>query len=345
MGTQEPKTKQEVAEYVLAKRCRIAEIAKKLPEERLVSLAHHIDLWWMNEAFRGTPIGIPTFEDKVLQRAVVMVLEPIYEQSFYNFSFGFRPGRSQHQTLRKLREGLWENKGGWVIDLDIRKFFDTLDHGKLREILAKRIGDGVIRKLIDKWLKAGVMENGEVSYNDEGTPQGGVISPLLSNIYLHEVLDEWFVKIVQPRMQGKGFMVRFADDAVLGFETKADAERVMAVLPKRFEKYGLMVHPEKTKLIDMRKTDPSRLARSLENRHISLREQQAKLCSKLRGHYSYYGVTSNFRSLKLFFNEVMKGWRKWLARRSRSGTLSWEKFIELVKRYPLPSPRIVHSNV
>jgi RNA-directed DNA polymerase len=449
MGTQEPKTRQEAADYVLTKRYRIAEIAKNLPEERLVSLSHHIDLWWMNEAFRRTrkdgavgidrqtaedyrknlranlenlleraksgayrappvrrvhipkpggketrPIGIPTFEDKVLQRAVVMVLEPIYEQSFYDFSFGFRPGRSQHQTLRKLREGLWKNKGGWVIDLDIRKFFDTLNHGKLREILGERIGDGVIRKLIDKWLKAGVMENGEVSYNDEGTPQGGVISPLLSNIYLHEVLDEWFIKIVQPRMQGKSFMVRFADDAVLGFETKADAQRVMAVLPKRFEKYGLTVHPEKTKLIDMRmpvetvreersgnderqasfaflgfrhywamsrkgywvikrKTDPSRLARSIkkvidwikENRHISLGEQQAKLCTKLRGHYGYYGITSNFRSLKLFFNEVLKGWRKWLARRSRDGTMSWEKLIEHLKRYPLTVPRIVHSNV
>jgi group II intron reverse transcriptase/maturase len=288
--------------------CRIAEIAKRLPNERLSALAHHIDVSWLQEAFDRTrkdggtgidgqtaadyqshllenlesleeraksgtyhapsvrrvyipkpgstetrPIGIPTFEDKVLQRAVVMVLEPIYEQSFHDFSYGFRPGRSQHQALQELRKGLTENKGGWVIDLDIRKFFDTLDHGKLREILAKRIGDGVIRKLIDKWLKAGVMENGEVSYNEAGTPQGGVISPLLSNIFLHEVLDEWFVDDVQPRMRGKSFVVRFADDAVLGFENKLDAERVMAVLPKRFAKYGLTVHPEKTKLIDMSK--------------------------------------------------------------------------------------------
>jgi RNA-directed DNA polymerase len=441
MGTQEPKNRQEAADYVSTKRCRIAEIAKDRPNERLVSLAHHMDLWWLNEAYEGTrkdgatgidgqtaedyrahlrrnleslkeraksgtyhapavrrvyipkagstetrPIGIPTFEDKVLQRAVVMVLEPIYEQCFYDFSFGFRPGKSQHQALKTLRDGIMENKGGWVIDLDIRKFFDTLDHGKLREIVARRIGDGVIRKLIDKWLKAGVMEKGEVSYREEGTPQGGVISPLLSNIYLHEVLDDWFVRVVQPRMQGRSFMVRFADDAVLGFETKADADRVMAVLPKRFEKYGLTVHPEKTRLIDMsipsprgggsetfpflgflhfwgksrngywvirQKTDKSRLTRAIkkvmdwmrENRHASLGEQQAQLRRKMVGHYGYYGITGNFRSIALFAREVKNGWFKWLRRRSGNKSLTWAKFDLLLKRFPLPAPRIVHSYV
>jgi group II intron reverse transcriptase/maturase len=320
-----------------------------------------------------------------------MVLEPIYEQRFYDFSYGFRPGKNQHQALERLRNGLMENKGGWVIDLDIRKFFDTLDHSKLREILAKRIGDGVIRRLIDKWLKAGVMENGEVSYREEGTPQGGVVSPLLSNIYLHEVLDEWFVKVVQPRMGGKSFMVRFADDAVLGFETKADAERVMAVLTKRFEKYGLSVHPEKTRLIDMRKpigqgkdrkpvndgpksfsflgfchywdrsrngywvikkkTDKTRLTRAIkkvidwikDNRHLPLREQQEKLGQKLKGHYGYYGVTGNLRSLTRFVRGVERGWFRWLNRRSDKKCLNWEKFKQTLKRFSLPNPKIVHS--
>ena len=448
MGAREPKSRYEAAEDVSTRLCRIAEIAKKLPDECLVSLAHHIDVRWLEEAYERTrkdgatgidgqtaddyqrhllenleslkeraksgayyapsvrrvhipkpgsketrPIGIPTFEDKVLQRAIVMVLEPIYEQSFHDFSYGFRSGKSQHQALQRLREGLTGNKGGWIIDLDIRKFFDTLDHGKLREILAKRIGDGVIRKLIDKWLKAGVVEDGEVTYSDEGTPQGGVISPLLSNIYLHEVLDEWFVNDVQPRMQGECFLVRFADDAVLGFENKRDAERVMAVLPKRFDKYGLTVHPEKTKLIDMsrpcngdregdihdgergsftflgfrhhwvksqkgfwvirQKTDKGRLARAIrkvtdwirQNRHLPLKEQQLKLKQKMVGHYGYYGITGNFRSLASYHLAILKGWHKWLARRSREKTFTWAKFNECLKRFPLPRPRIVHSYV
>jgi group II intron reverse transcriptase/maturase len=198
------------------------------------------------------PIGIPTFEDKVLQRAVHMILEPIYEQSFRDCSFGFRPGRSAHDALRVLRERMTEMGGGWIIDLDIRKFFDTLDHAHLRSIIGKRVNDGVLTRLIGKWLNAGVMEAGQLSYPERGTPQGGVISPLLANIYLHEVLDVWFENEVVPRLRGAACMVRYADDAVLVFETREDAERVLEVLPKRFEKYGLTVHPAKTKLVSFK---------------------------------------------------------------------------------------------
>lgn len=195
------------------------------------------------------PIGIPTFEDKVLQRAVQMILEPLYEQEFLDCSYGFRPGRSAHDALQALWEGLTKMGGGWIIDLDIRKFFDTLDKRHLREILKRKVSDGVLLRLIGKWLKAGVLEEGEVSYPERGTPQGGVISPMLSNIYLHEVLDRWFEAEVKPRLKGKAFLIRFADDAILVFAQKHDAERVMEVLPKRFGKYGLTVHPEKTRLI------------------------------------------------------------------------------------------------
>jgi RNA-directed DNA polymerase len=198
------------------------------------------------------PIGIPTFEDKVLQRAVHMILEPIYEQSFRDCSYGFRPGRSAHDALRVLRQRMTEMGGGWIIDLDIRKFFDTLDHAHLRSVIGKRVNDGVITRLIGKWLNAGVMEAGQLSYPERGTPQGGVISPLLANIYLHEVLDVWFEDEVVPRLRGRAGMVRYADDAVLVFETREDAERVLKVLPKRFEKYGLTVHPEKTKLVSFK---------------------------------------------------------------------------------------------
>lgn len=194
------------------------------------------------------PIGIPTLEDKVLQRAVALVLGAIYEQDFLPCSYGFRPGRSAHQALHRLRERL-KRRGGWIVELDIERFFDTLDHGHLRSFLDQRVRDGVIRRAIDKWLKAGVLEGGQIHHPEEGTPQGGVISPLLANIYLHEVLDRWFVEQIQPRLRGRAELVRYADDAVLVFDEERDARRVLDVLPKRFARFGLRLHPEKTRLI------------------------------------------------------------------------------------------------
>jgi RNA-directed DNA polymerase len=201
------------------------------------------------------PIGIPTFEDKVLQRAVTMVLEGVYEQSFLDCSYGFRPGRSAHQALRVVQGQTVKMAGKWVLELDIRKFFETLDHCHLRNIVRKRVRDGVLLRLIDKWLKAGVMEDGAIKYPEAGTPQGGVVSPILANIYLHEVLDEWFMRQVAPRLVGRAVLIRYADDAVIIFEQEEDAQRVLGVLPKRLAKYGLTLHPEKTRLIDFRRPD------------------------------------------------------------------------------------------
>ena len=198
---------------------------------------------------RTRPIGIPTFEDKVLQRAVSMILVAVYEQDFRDCSYGFRPGRSAHQALQALWEGLMKGPGGWVLELDIEDFFGSIDHQRLREILRRRVRDGVLLRLIGKWLRAGVLEEGNLTYPEAGTPQGGVISPLLANVYLHEVLDEWFEDVVRPRMRGTARLVRYADDAVLVFAREDDARRVAAVLPKRFEKYGLNLHPEKTRLM------------------------------------------------------------------------------------------------
>ncbi|MDP2325631.1 MAG: group II intron reverse transcriptase/maturase [Gammaproteobacteria bacterium] len=195
------------------------------------------------------PIGIPTFEDKVLQRAVAMVLEAIYEQDFLDCSWGFRPGRSAHQALEALWKGLTEMKGGWVLEADIQGFFDNLVPGHLRSFLDQRVRDGVLRRTIDKWLKAGVLEDGQVRKTELGTPQGGVISPILANIYLHEVLDTWFEDVVKPRMKGKCLLVRYADDFVMVFELEQDARTVFEVLPKRLGRYGLTLHPEKTRLI------------------------------------------------------------------------------------------------
>jgi group II intron reverse transcriptase/maturase len=286
------------------------------------SLNHHIDLWWLYEAFRRTrrdgapgvdgqtaaayeadlrgnlqslldraksgtyrappvrrvhipkgtgtetrPTGIPTFEDKVLQRSVVMALEAIYEQDFLDCSYGFRPGRSAHQALGALWQNLMQMGGGWILDVDIRKFFDTLDHAHLRDLLAQRVQDGVLQRLIGKWLNAGVLEDGAISYPAEGTPQGGVVSPLLANVYLHYVLDVWFEQVVKPRLRGRAFLIRYADDFIMGFSCEEDARRVLEVLPKRFGKYGLTIHPDKTRLVPFKAPGrPQRDAREPEDR-------------------------------------------------------------------------------
>jgi hypothetical protein len=243
----------------------------------------------------------------------------------------------------------------------------------------------VIRRIIGKWLKAGILEERNVHYPEAGTPQGGVISPLLSNIYLHEVLDTWFEQMVKPRLNGKAFMVRYADDAIIGCASKEDADRIMKVLPLRFTKYGLTIHPEKTKLVDFRaptgeqrkgtgsftflgfkhywvksrkgrwiigrKTDSKRLNRALQRitqwcrqfRHASRKEQHGKLSAKLRGHYGYYGIWLNYRSIALFYQAVQRIWFTWLNRRSDRISQTWDQYVAYLKAYPLPTPRIVHT--
>jgi group II intron reverse transcriptase/maturase len=296
-----------ISERVSTKLQRIAELAREDPERSFLSLAHHIDIEFLREAFRRTrkdgatgvddrtaaqyearlgehleslherlksgtyfappvrrayirkgdgkqtrPIGIPTFEDKVLQRAVAMVLEAVYEQDFLDCSHGFRPGRSAHQALEALWRGLMQMGGGWVLEVDITSFFDTLEHRCLRNHLDRRVRDGVLRRMIHKWLKAGVLEGTELSFPSAGTPQGGVISPLLANVYLHEVLDKWFHAEIKPRLRGRAFLIRYADDFALVFSTEQDARRVMGMLPKRFGEHGLTLHPGKTRLLYFR---------------------------------------------------------------------------------------------
>jgi RNA-directed DNA polymerase len=284
---------------------RIAELARKAPELVFSTLAHHLTLELLTEAYRRTrkdaavgidgqtaadyaknlgsnlqslldrvksgtyrappvrrvyipkddgsktrPIGIPTFEDKVLQRAVVMILEPIYEQDFVNWSYGFRPRRSALQALSKTQSTLMEMRGAWVLEVDIQSFFDELDHAHLMAFVRRRVRDGVLLRLIGKWLKAGVLEDGAIRSQSMGTPQGGVISPLLANIYLHEVFDRWFEDEVRPRLRGFAFVVRYADDIMIAFKSEADARKVMRVLAKRFGRFGLRLHPDKTRLVD-----------------------------------------------------------------------------------------------
>jgi RNA-directed DNA polymerase len=299
-GSQE----QQAPHSVSTKLQRIATMAREAKDMSFTSLAHHIDIEWLREAYRRTrkdgavgvdgqtaseyeaelesnlqslleraksgtyrappvrrveipkgsgketrPIGIPTFEDKVLQRAVAMVLEAVYEQDFRDCSYGFRPGRSAHQALESLWQQTMKMGGGWVIEVDIRKFFDTLDHVCLRGLLDIRVRDGVLLRLIGKWLKAGVLDGGNLSYPTQGTPQGGVISPMLANIYLHEVLDVWFEDEMKLELHGEAYLCRYADDFVIVLSDEVDARWVMSQLPERFGSYGLTLHPEKTRLI------------------------------------------------------------------------------------------------
>ena len=333
------------------------------------------------------PIGIPTCEDKVLQRAVAMVLEAVYEQEFLNCSYGFRRGRSAHQAVEALRGAAMEMKGCWVVDVDISKFFDTIDHHQLQVILRKRIRDGVLLRLIGKWLHAGVLEGSELLRPGSGTPQGGVISPLLANIYLHEVLDTWFERDVRPRLKQSAELVRYADDFVIVCADENDARRIMEVLPKRLGKFGLAPHPTKTRLVPFqrpplrgkrertksasfdllgfthywvksrngkwvvtRKTAKERFARSLgriaewcaENRHLPIIAQRNALAEKLRGHYGYYGISGNARALNCFLRLVRLTWRKWLSCRSNNSKMTFDHLDQVLRKRPLPPPRIKH---
>ena len=329
------------------------------------------------------PLGLPTVEDKVLQSAVTDVLTPIYEQMFYPNSYGFRPGKSQHQALDKLFKEVSFTGKYYIIDADMANYFGSIDHGRMRAFLDLRIKDGVIRRMIDKWLKAGVLEDARITYPTEGTPQGGVISPLLSNIYLHYVLDEWFIEAIRPRLKGNSSLIRFADDFLLLFDNLEDARRVMKVLPKRLDKYGLTLHPEKTHLIEVnnrggatpstfdflgfthymgksrkgrpvlkRKTSSKKLRASLQrihdwikqNRHQPTHELIQQINAKLQGHYGYYGITFNARSINAYYYQTRRMLHKWLQRRGGKRKWSWERYAHLVDELnPLRKPRIVHA--
>jgi RNA-directed DNA polymerase len=206
-------------------------------------------VWIEKDNGKKRPIGIPEFEDKIVQRAVEMLLSAIYEEAFLDFSHGFRQGHSQHAALGELREQCYRQNINRMLVADITGLFDNIDHQELLGFIRRRVNDGAILRLIGKWLNAGVMEEDRLVYPDKGTPQGGVISPLLSNIFLHYVLDEWFAKEVKPRLKGKCFVLRWADDFIIGFQLASDAERVKAVLPNRFSRFGLELHPDKTALV------------------------------------------------------------------------------------------------
>ena len=336
-------------------------------------------------------ISIPALEDKIVQRATVRLLEAIFEPDFLPCSYGARPGRNPHQALDELDCVIFREPITHVLELDITSYFDAIVREQLMEMIGWRISDQSILRLIGKWINAGVIDEGRLLVSETGIGQGQVISPFLANVYLHHILDRWFEDEVRPRLKGKAFLVRYMDDAVIGFQNEEDAQRVLKVLAKRFSKYGLSLHPEKTRLIEFGRTAlvkaertgtrpatfdflghthvsarsrrgkfqlkvrtmKKRLKRSLRavaewcrnHRHKPLHEQQDTLNAKLRGHYQYYGRASNYQRLEQFYNLVVSIWRKWLSRRTRGTTLSWEQFRNILRRYPLALPRITHAPV
>ncbi|MDQ2949804.1 MAG: group II intron reverse transcriptase/maturase [Acidobacteriota bacterium] len=336
------------------------------------------------------PLSIPALEDKVVQKATADILSRIYEQDFLSCSFGYRPRRNAHDAVGAVWQKITLGKASYVLEADIRDYFGSIVRKELKQMLQKRIADQAVLRLIGKWLQVGVVEDGKLLMSEDGTYQGSVISPLLANVYLHEVLDLWVEQIVKPRMRGEISLCRFADDFVVCFQYRSDAERFQQVLPKRFAKYGLTLHPDKTRLLAFGrfaeqearrtgrrkpetfdflgftfycgktregkfsvklKTKSKRLGRGLlrvaawcrKNRHQPLSEQRARLAEVLQGHYQYYGLRSNARSLAKFFQGVRSLWRKWLGRRSRSTAVSWGKFEKILKKYPLPRPRITQG--
>ncbi len=335
------------------------------------------------------PLGVPTLEDKIVQSAVAELLSAIYEVDFLGFSYGFRPGRSPHQALEALKTAIMSRYVNWVLDADIRKFFDSVNHEWLLRLLAHRIVDPRVIRLIRQWLRSGILESGEWRESVEGTPQGAGISPLLANVFLHYILDLWVQDWRQSQASGSVILVRYCDDFVVGFQYAKEARRFWADLSSRLSKFGLSLHKDKTRLLEFgkfaqdkrlkrgqgrpetfnflgfthycgktrdgrflvkRKTQRQRLVRKLKElrqecryrMHSPLADQHKWLTSVLRGHYAYYGVPCNSRSLALFLWEITKIWFRALRRRSQRG-LSWSHFNDLLKRFPLPTPRITHS--
>ena len=289
------------------------------------------------------PLGIAALEDKIVQAAVVAILTPIYEAEFLGFSYGFRPGRGQHDALDALAYGINARKINWILDADISRFFDTLSREWLIRFVEHRIGDRRIIRLIQKWLKAGVLEDGRLIETTEGTPQGSVASPLLGNVYLHYVYDLWVEQWRTRHAKGDMIVVRYADDTIVGFQHRQDAERFQIDLKERLAKFALSLHPEKTRLIEFGRYAAGRRAERGQgwHRHTPIDEQGRWLGAMMKGHFAYFAVPTNTYLLSAFRYHTSIIWFRSLRRRSQRHRLTWERMVRLIKRF-LPSPRVLH---
>ena len=336
------------------------------------------------------PLGLPALEDKIVQRGIARILEAIYEVDFLNCSYGFRPKRGCHPALNAVDKTIMTKPVNHVIEADIKGFFDNVSHPWMMEFLQVRINDPSFLLLIRRFLKAGYMDAGLFVSTERGTPQGGNLSPMLSNVFLHYVLDLWFEKKIRSQARGACYLVRYADDFVCMVQYQDDARYLEQALRERFAKFGLELHSEKTRTIGFGRyeranaqrqqrqantfdflgfthfcgtsrtgkyivgrqtsrkkfrqkcTEMNDWLRKIRN-HTKAKEWWPTLAAKLRGHYHYYGVSGNMRSLNRFYLKTVRLTHKWLNRRSQRKRFYWKGFIEYLKHYPLPRPRIAHN--
>lgn len=338
-------------------------------------------IWIDKDGGEKRPIGIPALEDKIVQKAVAEILAAVYEPIFYEFSHGFRKGYSQHGALKQLRDQCIAQKVNWIVSADIRGLFDNIEHGQLRDIIKRRVNDGGILRLIGKWLNAGVIEGDTLIHPEKGTPQGGVISPVLSNIFLHYVLDDWYDTVVAPRMKGGCFLIRYADDFIIGCEYESDTQRIMKALPKRFNRFGLSLHPQKTKVIPFGKPRTGKKGKgtfdflgftfywgkTLKNYYVIKKKTARKRlnrfmrmlwawCKKNRHEAmvrQYEILCSKLRGFYQYYG--VRGNYKALEAAFEYAVKAWYQWLrrrssrsrltyEMLRgEYPLPSPKIVHN--
>lgn len=336
------------------------------------------------------PLGLPALEDKIVQKGISRILETIYEADFLECSYGFRPNRNCHQALNAVDKTIMTRPINYIIEADIKGFFDNVSHNWMMEFLAVRIKDPSFLLLIRRFLKAGYCEADKIVETEQGTPQGGNLSPMLANIFLHYVLDLWFEKKLRPQIKGQAYLVRYADDFVCMVQYVNDAQYIERAMRERFAKFDLELHSEKTRTISFgryerenadrqgRKAntfnflgfthycDKSRKGKFMVGRKTSGKKFRMKckemnnwlmkirnyrkakewwpvLQAKLRGHYQYYGISGNMRSLRCYYIRTIRMVYKWLNRRSQRKSFSWKSFLKYLERYPLPMPKIVHN--
>jgi RNA-directed DNA polymerase len=331
------------------------------------------------------PLGIPAIEDKLVQLAAAKLLNAIYEQKFLPCSYGYRPHRDAKQAVMALSSQLQFGNYGYVVEADIKGYFDTIDHTWLMQMLELRIDDQAFLRLIKKWLNAGVLDtDGKVLHPVTGTPQGGIVSPVLANVYLHYVLDLWFEIEIRKHCRGKAYLIRYADDFVCAFERKEEAQWFYGALGERLQKFGLTLSADKTRVIAFdkqkdagktsfdflgfefrwgldqkgrpnlkRRTARKKLKQSKRNftawcrefRNELMSKSMTTLSAKFRGYNNYYGLIGNSQGLNDFYFHAVYTWHKWLNRRSQRKTLTWVKFKALLKRYSVPVPRITQKRM
>lgn len=328
------------------------------------------------------PLGIPSLEDKMVQGVMADVLNMVYEPLFYPFSYGFRPGRDCHMAIHALDEMIFKNKVNYVVDADIKGFFDNVDHKILIAFLEEEIGDKSFQRYIVRFLKAGIMEDGELTVSEKSTPQGSLISPILANVYLHYALDMWFDVAVRKYCKGFCGMVRYADDFVCCFENETEAKEFFTKLIERLKKFNLEIEVNKSKIIRfgrnagedrktfdflgftfingksrngkyqlIRRTSKKKMGAKFKevnewlkkNRHMPIPEMVKILNQKLIGHYRYYGIIGNYRKLNIYYRYVMYRMKIWLGRRSQKAKMTWEKFYKTMEYYPLREPKLYHQ--